>query len=104
MPANEAPKSATVKNTGGRISDGMPCSLSFSAPRRAISVAITVSAETGRCGPWASTAPTGMSATGRSLSASSISVHVISDITMFSAMAIEGKGPFSPFGYCFRGP
>src|SRR6185436_6401061 len=53
----------------------------------------TVSAERGRWGPWASVAPMGRMATGRSFIASSTSVHVISDITMFSAMAIEGRLP-----------
>ena len=90
VPANSAPNSATVKATGGRINDGMPRALSLAAPRRAISVAITVSVAMGRCGPWASVAPTGTSATGRSFIAWSTSVQVISGISMFSRMAIEG--------------
>src|SRR6185503_6405706 len=93
LPGKSAPKSATVKVTGGRIRAGTPFSLSFLAPRRAISVAITVSVERGRWGPCASVAPTGRMATGRSFIASSTSVQVISGITMLSVMAIEGGLP-----------
>jgi hypothetical protein len=93
VPGKSAPNSATVNATGGRISDGTPCALSFFAPRRHISSAITVSVDTGRCGPWASIAPTGTSATGRSLIASSISVQLISLSTMLSAMSLRRGTP-----------
>src|SRR6185295_6238094 len=90
VPGNESPNSATVKFTEGRISAAIPRPLSLTAARRAISVAITESVETGRWGPWASVAPTGSRATGRSFIARSTSVQVISDINTFSAMALEG--------------
>ena len=91
VPGKLAAKSDTVNETGGRISALTPCSLSLAAPRFAISMAITVSALRGRCGPCASVAPTGRMPTGRSFIASSTSVQVISDITIWSAMAIEGR-------------
>src|SRR3989442_9550458 len=91
VPGKSAPNSATVKVTGGRIRAAIPRSFSLSAPRRAISVAITESVETGRWGPWASVAPTGSRATGRSFIAWSTSVQVISDINTLSAMVLEGS-------------
>src|SRR5438445_2741177 len=93
VPGNVAATPATGNDTGGRMSALTPCSLSLAAPRRAISMARTVSVLRGRCGPCASIAPTGSIPTGRSFIASSTSVHVISDITMCSAMAIEGRLP-----------
>jgi hypothetical protein len=91
VPAKLAAKSDTVNDTGGRMSALTPCSLSLAAPRFAISMAITVSALRGRWGPCASMAPTGRMPTGRSFIASSTSAQVISDITIRSAMAIEGR-------------
>ena len=80
-----------------------PRCLSRSAVRRAISIAITVSVATGRWGPWASVLPTGSSAIGRSLSAASTSVQLISGINTFSAMVLEGKTPSAPFVVLWRG-
>ena len=67
----------------------------FAAPRFAASVAITVSVFRGRWGPWASTAPTGRMATGRSLRASSTSDQDISATMMLSDMAMKEVSSFS---------
>ena len=90
VPGKAAPSSETQNVTGGAIRAGSPRCFSLTAVRRAISIAITVSVATGRCGPWASVFPTGRSAIGRSLSAASTSVQLISGISTFSAMVREG--------------
>src|SRR5262245_29841924 len=98
VPGKSAPNSATVKFTGGAISEVMPRCLSLAAARRDISTAMMLSAETGRWGPWASVAPTGTRARGRSFIACSTSVQVISDISTFSAMILEKDAlSFAPF-------
>ena len=99
VPGKSAPNSATVKFTGGAMSEVMLRCLSLAAVRRHISTAMMLSADTGRWGPWASVAPTGTRARGRSFIACSTSVQVISDISTLSAMVL-GKDAlsFAPFG------
>ena len=60
MPQSDAMKEEAIRQ-------GSAFCFSRRAARRAISIAITVSVATGRCGPWASVFPTGSSAIGRSL-------------------------------------
>src|SRR5262245_20910377 len=76
VPANAAPNGAAVYGSAGRSTAWTPAPARQSAPARAIASAITTSVPSGRCGPCASTAPTGRIAVSRSRGRSRTSSQV----------------------------
>src|SRR5262245_47426564 len=78
VPGNAAAKGAAEYTSTGSSTHDVPAASSFSAPASAIASAITTSVPSGRCGPCASTAPTGRIATAPARATSRASSQVSS--------------------------